>query len=167
MTSIERETTTDGDTDSLPRGSERADAHPRKTSLLHVIVRTPNAIVVDQDIDSLRVPTATGQVGLRPRCEPCVLAIEAGLIVLRLEGKTFFAGTAGGMLHTNGVSASLLTPLAVMGEDVESVTRQLDALLSASNEELEIRQTLGRLETRILQELQQRDDGTAKSRGGL
>jgi hypothetical protein len=71
------------------------------------------------------------------------------------------------MLHTNGVSASLLTPLAVMGEDVESVTRQLDALLSASNEELEIRQTLGRLETRILQELQQRDDGTAKSRGGL
>jgi hypothetical protein len=56
MTSIERETTTDGDTDSLPRGRERADAHPRKTSLLHVIVRTPNAVVVDQDIDSLRVP---------------------------------------------------------------------------------------------------------------
>ena len=57
-----------------------------------------------------------------------------------------------------GESASLLTPLAVVGDDVESVSRQLDALLSEPSEEMEVRRTLGRLETRILQELRQGDE---------
>jgi F0F1-type ATP synthase epsilon subunit len=96
-----------------------------------------------------------------------VLAIEAGLIMLRVDGRGSFAGTAGGLLHTTKDTASLLTPLAVFGEDVQSVTRKLDALLAAPNEELDIRQTLGRLETRILQELQQSEDGAGSSRGKL
>ena len=54
---------------------------------LHVTIRTPRETVVDQDVASLRVPTQSGQVGLRPRGEPSVLAVEAGLIVLRLAGR--------------------------------------------------------------------------------
>jgi F0F1-type ATP synthase epsilon subunit len=125
---------------------------------LRVTIRTPSETIVDQDVAAARVPTQTGQVGLRPRGEPTVLAVEAGLIVLRLNGGTWYAGTAGGLLHTNGKVASLLTPLAVAGDDVESVSRQLDALLSAPSEEMEVRRTLGRLETRILQELRQGDE---------
>ncbi len=64
--------------------------------------------------------------------------------------------------------ASLLTPLAVVGDDVQAVSQQLDQLLSAPSEEMEVRQTLGRLETRILQELRQGDDMTETStRTGL
>jgi F0F1-type ATP synthase epsilon subunit len=122
---------------------------------LKVLIRSPSETVVDQDVWSLRVPTQTGQVGLRPRAEPTVLAVEAGLIVLRTASGTRYAGTAGGLLHTNGKSATLLTPLAVAGEDVETVSRRLDELLSAPSDEMELRRTLGRLETRILRELQQ------------
>ena len=125
---------------------------------LHVTIRTPRETVVDQDVASLRVPAQSGQVGLRPRGEPSVLAVEAGLIVLRLAGGMRYAGTAGGLLHTSGAAASLLTPLAVVGDNVESVSRQLDALLSAPSEEMEVRRTLGRLETRILQELGQGEE---------
>ena len=125
---------------------------------LHVTIRTPSETVVDRDVAALRVPTHPGQVGLRPRSEPTVLAVEAGLIVLRYNGGKQYAGTAGGLLHTDGRSASLLTPLAVAGEDVDSVSRQLDALLSAPSEEMEVRRTLGRLETRILQELHQGEE---------
>ena len=71
-----------------------------------------------------------------------------------------YAGTAGGLLHTSSEAASLLTPLAVVGDDVESVSRQLDALLSEPSEEMEARRTLGRLETRILHELGQGDEPT-------
>jgi len=124
---------------------------PRPT--LHVMIRTPSKTVVDQVVAAVRVPTQTGQVGLRPRGEPTVLAVEAGLIILRLNGGMRYAGTAGGLLHTSGDSASLLTPLAVAGNDVESVSRQLDTLLAAPSEEMELRRMLGRLETRILQEL--------------
>ena len=125
---------------------------------IRAIIRTPSETVADQDVAALRVPTQTGQVGIRPRGEPTVLAVEAGLILLRLNEGNRFAGTAGGLLHTNGKSASLLTPLAVVGDDVESVSRQLDAMLSAPSEEMEVRRTLGRLETRILQELHQGEE---------
>ncbi|NJN47914.1 MAG: hypothetical protein HC808_17150 [Candidatus Competibacteraceae bacterium] len=116
-------------------------------------------------VAALRVPTQSGQVGLRPRCEPSVLAIEAGLIVLRLNGGNRYAGTAGGLLHTSGEAASLVTPLAVVGDDVESVARQLDTLLSAPSEEMEVRRTLGHLETRILEELRQSDEPTRSVTG--
>lgn len=125
---------------------------------LHVTVRTPTETVVDRDVVALRVPTHTGQVGLRPGSEPTVLAVEAGLIVLRFGSGTQYVGIAGGLLHTDGRSASLLTPLAVAGKDVDSVSRQLDALLSAPSEEMEVRRTLGRLETHILQELNQGEE---------
>jgi F0F1-type ATP synthase epsilon subunit len=132
---------------------------------LHVTIRTPSETVVDQDVAALRVPTQSGQLGLRPRGEPCVLAVEAGLIVLRLNGGTRYAGTAGGLLHTSRKSASLLTPLVVVGDDVESVSRQLDVLLSAPSEEMEVRRTLGRLETRILQELRQGEEPAGSLKG--
>ena len=129
--------------------------------LLRVVIRTPRVTVVEQEVAALRVPTQTGQVGLRPRGEPNVLAIEAGLIVLRLANGMQYAGTAGGLLHTNGESASLLTPLAVVGDDLESVSRELEALLNAPSEEMDVRRTLGQLETRIMQEL--RHDVTTTS----
>jgi F0F1-type ATP synthase epsilon subunit len=135
------------------------------TQALHVSIRTPRETVVDEEVNSLRVPTQSGQVGLRPRCESSVLAVEAGLILLRSMGGVRYAGTAGGLLHTSGDSASLLTPLAVVGDNVESVSKQLDALLSAASEEMEVRRRLGRLETRILQELGQDDDPTGTSLG--
>ncbi len=132
---------------------------------LRVVIRTPRETVVDQNVSSMRVSTQTGQVGLRPRGEPNVLAIEAGLIVLRLNDGTQYVGTAGGLLHADGESASLLTPLAVVGDDVESVSRELDTLLSAPSEEMEVRQMLGRLENRILSELRQEDAMTGTLKG--
>ncbi len=138
----------------------------RKRALLHLVIRTPRAVIVDTDVAALRIPTQTGQVGLRPRGEPSVLAIEAGLIVLRLPNRMRYAGTAGGLLHTDRKSASLLTPLAVVGDDLASVSQQLDALLSTPSEEMDVRGKLGRLETRILQELQQGDEPPALRKGG-
>lgn len=132
---------------------------------LHVTIRTPSETVVDQDVAAIRVPTKTGHIGLRPRGEPTVLAVEAGLILLRSRNGMRYAGTAGGLLHTRRELANLLTPLAVVGDDVESVSRQLDALLSEPNEEMQVRHTLGRLETRILQELSH-EDGPKSSAPG-
>lgn len=129
-----------------------------KQRRLRVIIRSPRETVVDQHVASLRVPTQTGQVGIRPKGEPTVLAVEAGLIVLRINGGCRYAGTAGGLLHSNGESASLLTPLAVAGDAVESVSEQLDALLSAPNDEMEVRRAIDRLESRMVQELRRDEE---------
>lgn len=132
---------------------------------LHVTIRTPRATVVDQEVASLRVPTRTGQVGIRPHGEATVLAVEAGLILLRTSSGMRYAGTAGGLLHSSSTSASLLTPLAVFGEDIGSVSRQLDQLLAMPSDEMDVRHMLGRLEKRILQELSQADAPTDAVKG--
>jgi F0F1-type ATP synthase epsilon subunit len=129
---------------------------------LHVTIRTPREVVLDTDAASLRVPTQTGQVGLRPRSEPTIVAVEPGLIVVRRDGvapsgKFHYAGTAGGLLHCDGESVTLLTPLGVAGDDLASVTAALHKAMDEPTVETEIRQTLGRLETRILQELHGED----------
>ena len=127
---------------------------------LHVTIRTPTATVVEVDVASVRVPTQSGQVGLRPRGEASVLAVEAGLILLRLNTEMLYAGTAGGLLHTSRDAASLLTPIAVAGKDVQSVSRRLQTLLAQPDEEMEVRQALGRLESRILQEVRQEEESS-------
>lgn len=129
------------------------------TSNLRVEIRTPSETIYDGAVRSLRVPTHTGQVGLRPRGEPTVLAVSPGLIVLRTGSQEIYVGAAGGLLHTDQATAKLLTPMAVVGEDVDSVLEQLDHLLSTPSEEMELRNTLGRLESRILQEVQQEHEG--------
>lgn len=122
---------------------------------LMISIRTPNDSVFEGEGVSLRVPTETGQVGLRPRSEPNVLAVEPGLVVLKTARSTRYAGTAGGLLHVDGHSAVLLTPIAVVGDDMQSVSKQLDAILSEPSEEMEVRRNLNRLETRMLRELRQ------------
>jgi F0F1-type ATP synthase epsilon subunit len=103
---------------------------------LHFVIRTPQAIVLEWAVSSIRVPTETGQVGLRPHSEPTVLAVEPGLIVVRQDGLVRFAGTAGGLLHCDGAVAHLLTPVAVIGEALITVLEALDRALAVPSAEV-------------------------------
>ncbi len=126
---------------------------------MQFIIRTPQNVVFDAEVLAVRVLTQTGHVGLRPRCEATVLAVDAGLVRLRVKSSQVnesfqYAGTAGGLLHTDGIRVTLLTPIAVIGDNVAEVQARLDQRLGAPSQELETRQLLGRLEGRILAELQ-------------
>lgn len=138
---------------------------PDATSALHLVIRTPRDIVLEADVISIRVPTETGQVGLRRGCEPTVLAVEPGLILARLRDRTRFAGTAGGLLRCDGRLASLLTPVGVIGDELNAVLEELDRTLSAPNTEQEVRAMLKRLEKNILEELQHSGDNRPHSVG--
>jgi len=121
---------------------------------LHVTIRTPHQIVCEQDFISVRVPTATGHVGLRPKSEATLLAVEPGLILLKGETSTVYAVTAGGLLRTDGASVVLLAPLAVTGVDRASLIAELDGALATPTEEMAVRGLLERLETDVLSEIQ-------------
>lgn len=126
---------------------------------LKLVVRTPRRVVFDRFVTSLRLPTETGQVGVRHRIEPLVLAVEPGLVVIRLLDEICFVGTAGGLLRCDGKTANLLTPLAVRGDSEEEVINTLERALEQPNAELEARATLSQLQRNILRELrEQRKD---------
>ena len=46
------------------------------------VVCTPHEVVFDAEVRSVRVPTETGHVGIRPRMEALVLPVEAGLLLV-------------------------------------------------------------------------------------
>jgi F0F1-type ATP synthase epsilon subunit len=126
---------------------------------LHLVVRTPHELVADTEVDSLRVPCDTGEVGLRPRSEAAVLAVEPGLALLRAAGTLRFLATAGGILRCDGREVVLLTPVAVLGDDADEVGLRLDAALAAPAAERELRRAIERLEHGILRELREAGSG--------
>jgi F0F1-type ATP synthase epsilon subunit len=124
---------------------------------LHFTVRTPHEVVVEIEALSIRVATETGQVGLRPRSEPQILAVEAGLVLVRTDkDQTLFIGTAGGLLTAERDRANLMTPLAVQGFDRAGIMNQLQAALGEPNEEMQARAMLANLEEQILTEMRRK-----------
>ena len=133
-------------------------------STLHLTVRTPHDVLLETEAESVRVPTETGQVGVRPRIEPQVLSVAAGLVLVRGASGLRYVGTAGGLLTCDGQEATLLTPLAVVGDGAGAVLALLDEALQAPNSEMTARAILGQLESRIITEL--RDECRVAKPGG-
>ena len=129
---------------------------------LRLVVRTPQGCVFDERLTSLRTPTDSGQIGLRPRSEAAAFVVEPGLVLAASGTRLRFIATAGGLLRCDGQQAILLSPLAVVGESAESVRAELEALLSVPRADLELRAILQRLETGILQEVRR---GTSPAGG--
>jgi F0F1-type ATP synthase epsilon subunit len=123
---------------------------------LHVLILTPHETVLDMQVRAVRVPTETGQVGLRPCEEPFVLVVEPGLVILRVDGGRRFAATAGGLLESDRERSVLYTPFAVLGDVDSEVLAALDRALTTPDSELSARRQLGELEQRIVKELRQR-----------
>ena len=120
---------------------------------LRLVIRTPHAAVVDADVDAARVPTRTGQLGLRPHQEPFVTVAESGLVILDAGTERRFAATAGGLLRADRDLALLATPFAVTGGTGREVLEALDVALAAPDSELVTRRRMALLEQRIVQEL--------------
>lgn len=126
------------------------------TERLRLVIRTPHEVVFDEPVEAARLPTQTGQVGLRPRAEPILLAIEPGLILLRTGDIFRFAATAGGLFDGDRERAVLYTPFAVVGKDADEVIADLDRALATPDSEIAARRRLGELEERIVKELRHR-----------
>jgi F0F1-type ATP synthase epsilon subunit len=120
---------------------------------LRLELRTPQALVATLEVASLRVPTDSGQVGLRPRAEPAVLAVEPGLAVAHTAAGLRLLATAGGLLRLERDHALLLTPLAVVGESEQDVRARLEEAMAEPTADAELRRAIERLEHGILQEL--------------
>ena len=132
---------------------------------LQLAIRTPYEVVFDERVRAARVPAESGQVGLRPREEPLLLAVEPGLILLWASEGLRFAATAGGLFEGGRERAVLYTPFAVVGEQEEEVLVALDRALATPDSEIAARRRLGELEEHIVEELRHRPP-TPRTREG-
>lgn len=119
------------------------------------MIRTPHDVILDEPARAVRLPAVSGHVGLRPREEPFLLAVEPGLVIVRLEHGERQAATAGGLLDGARDQAVLYTPFAVIGDRAEDVLARLDEALATPDGELSARRRLGELEQHIVHKLRQ------------
>jgi len=124
---------------------------------LQLRILTPRETVLELGVRGLRVPTASGQVGIRRGAEPLLLVVEAGLIVVHAGDVDSFAASAGGLLECDVRRCVLYTPFAVTGAADADVLAALDRALATPDGELAVRRHLGELEQRIVRELGHRD----------
>ncbi|MCB9594971.1 MAG: hypothetical protein H6719_19775 [Sandaracinaceae bacterium] len=120
---------------------------------LRAVLRTPVEAVLDVAVEGLRVPCASGLVGIRPGAEPCVLPVAHGLILIHTAGGTSLAASAGGLLWVTDDTATLLSPLILRGDTEESLLAELGRALEAPSSGLATRRQLAHLEQRIAREL--------------
>lgn len=123
-----------------------------RSTTLRFVIRTPSAAVVDVGVDAVRIPGATGQFGLRPRAEPMVTEVVAGLVVMRVGGQERYAATAGGLVEVDRTACTIYTPFAVEGA-ADDVLEALAEVTEASGSDLAARRQLEVLEQRILHEI--------------
>jgi F0F1-type ATP synthase epsilon subunit len=124
---------------------------------IQLVIRTPHEVILEKSTRSVRVLTETGHVGLRPRTEPSVIAVEPGIIYVHSatdpQADETFIGTAGGLMICDHNRATLLTPLAMVGDSETSIVEQLNELMQRPNSEMEARAALSKLEGHILTEI--------------
>jgi len=92
-------------------------------STLRLVVLTPLATVVDDEVDSVTVPLPDGWYGVLPGHAPFQARVLAGAIVVCMTGRDRLLATLGGALTVEEDAATLLTGAAALDKDLDALER--------------------------------------------
>ena len=115
--------------------------------------------MLDESVDSVTVPTTTGEIGVLPNHAPLISALRSGILTYTTKGATDKLVVSGGFVEVSTNQVSVLTDIAERADeiDTDAARAEKDAAekaLSASNtgsvEEFESeRERLERAQARI------------------
>lgn len=88
---------------------------------LHLEIITPEKTVFTDDVDTVIVPTAMGDVGVLPDHTPLFSKIIPGEVMVRKNNEQYFLAVAGGFLEVLENNVSVLAEYAIRAEDIEAV----------------------------------------------
>jgi F-type H+-transporting ATPase subunit epsilon len=91
---------------------------------MHLEIITPEKSVLNEEVDELLVPTATGQIGILPHHISLVTQITAGEMVIRNKGKERFYAITGGFLEVNKDKITILADYAEHAEQIDTTKAQ-------------------------------------------
>lgn len=103
-----------------------ADEGVRAPKMLKLEIVTPEKKVFDDSVDSVTVPTATGEVGLLPNHAPLISAIKPGVLAYAVKGHTEKMVVAGGFVEVNANTVSVLADIAEKADEVDIEAAKAD-----------------------------------------
>jgi F-type H+-transporting ATPase subunit epsilon len=86
--------------------------------MLKLEIVTPEKKVVDAEVDSVSVPTASGEAGILPNHAPLISALKPGILSYSVKGSTEKLAISGGFVEVNGSNVSILATTAASASDI-------------------------------------------------
>ena len=97
--------------------------------MLKLEIVTPQKRVLEADVDSVTVPTASGEAGILPNHAPLVSALKPGILSYTARGTSDKIAITGGFVEVNANKVAVLADAAqTPGDvDVQAVRAERDA----------------------------------------
>jgi len=94
--------------------------------MLKLEIVTPEKKVFDADVDSVTVPTATGEAGILPNHAPLISALKPGILAYSNKGTVERLAVAGGFVEVSNNRVSVLTDTAESAAEIDTTTARAD-----------------------------------------
>lgn len=127
--------------------------------MLRLEIVTPEKKVLDAEVDSVTVPTATGEAGILPSHAPLISSLKPGILTFAVKGSVEKLAVSGGFVEVSSDTVSIITDSAERADEIdpaaakadrESAEKALSGAASASIEENEaLRDLLDRASARL------------------
>ena len=90
--------------------------------MIKLEIVTPEKKVFDETVDSVTVPTATGEVGILPNHAPLISSLKSGILSYTKGGTTEKMVISGGFVEVSANKASVLANIAETSEEINTET---------------------------------------------
>ncbi len=87
--------------------------------MLKLEIVTPEKRVVDETVDTVTVPTLTGEAGILPKHAPLISALKPGILTFTNKGVTEKLAVAGGFVEVSSDTVSVMTDTAESSSDID------------------------------------------------
>lgn len=86
---------------------------------LKLEIVTPEKKVFDETVDTVTVPTATGEVGILPNHAPLISSLKPGILSYSNQGATERMVISGGFIEVNSNKVSILADIAETPDEID------------------------------------------------
>ena len=94
--------------------------------MLKLEIVTPVRKVFDDSVDSVTVPTASGEAGILPNHAPLVSALKPGILSYSNKGTVDKLAVSGGFVEVSSNKVSILTDSAQAAGEIDAVAARAD-----------------------------------------
>lgn len=87
--------------------------------VFHLKIITPRKIVLEQDADSVSLPSADGEITILPKHENLFSLLVEGMVKIKKSSHEDFLAIGGGYVETNGKEVNILVSKAYHQDEID------------------------------------------------
>ncbi len=88
--------------------------------MLKLEIVTPEKRVVDETVDSVTIPTQSGEIGILPAHAPLISQLKSGILTYTKGASSSRMMVSGGFVEVGADNVSVLADVAELTEDVDA-----------------------------------------------